>query len=144
MALATKETRSILVFPRGTYTAGSTIRRRMSLRGVERATLQWSAFDNNAGAVGTIRFYVATADVSCVTNGTADPLADTNPATNQHWALLVDTATGTPIQFFNEPAGTRGSESLPFPSICATEMLVELATTVADLTNFQISARSST
>jgi hypothetical protein len=116
----------------------------MSLRGVERVTLQWSAFDANAGATGTIRFYVATADASCVTDGTADPLSDTNPATNPHWALLVDTATGTPIQFFDEPVGAVDSESLPFPSVCATEMLVELTVAVASLTNFQISARSST
>lgn len=143
MALATKETRSLLVFPRGTYAVG-VYRKRMSLRGVERATLQWTAFDVNAGATGTIRFYLATVDKNCISDGSVDPLANTDPATNPHWGLIVDTGTGTPIQFFDEPAGAVDSETLPFPSVCATEMLVELTVAVASLTNFQISARSST
>lgn len=139
---ASRESRSALPFPRGTYAAGTT-RKRLTLRSHERATLQWSAFDVNGGVTATIRFYVATVDDEVIT-GTADPLADTNPATNPFWALLVDTATGTPIQFFNEPTGVVASESLPFPSVCATEMLVELNVAGGPLTNFVISARLST
>jgi hypothetical protein len=141
--MSSRESRSALPFPRATYSTGTT-RKRLSLRSHERATLQWSAFDVNGGVTATIRFYVATVDDEVITDGNENPLTNTNPATNAYWALLVDTATGTPIQFFNEPAGAVGSESLPFPSVCATEVLVELNVAGGSLTNFVISARLST
>jgi hypothetical protein len=139
---SSRESGSTIVFPRGTYAAGTT-RKRLSLQSRERLTVQWSAFDTNVGVTATIRFYVATVDHEVVA-GVDNPLSDTDPVVNWYWALLVDTTTGTPIQFFNEPAGVPASESLPFPSICATEMLVELNVAGGSLTNFLISARLST
>lgn len=140
---ASRESRSTVIFERDTYGIGAHYAS-VNLRSIERLTAQWSAFATDVGASATIRFYIATVDESVITDGTANPLADQDPTTNRHWALLVDTGTGTAIQFFNEPAGTPGSESLPFPSICGTELLVELTVAGAPLTNFLMSARLST
>lgn len=141
--MSSRESRSALPFPRGTYTAGTT-RNRLSLRSHERLTVQWSAFDTNPGVTATIMFYVATVDDETINDGIENPLANTNPGTNRYWAQVVDTSTGAAITFFASPSGIPGSESLPFPSVCATEMLIELNVAGGNLTNFLISARLST
>lgn len=140
---ASRESRSAVIFERDTYAVGVHYEP-LDLRSIERATIQWSAFATDPGATATIRFYLATVDESVVSDGTENPLVPRDPATNRNWALIVDTGTGVPIQFFDEPAGVPDSETLPIPSICATEMLVELTVIGASLTQFQISARVST
>lgn len=143
---ASKETRPLVIFERGTYAAG-VHREVVNLRSIERLTVQWSAFAANVGVTGAIRFFIATVDETVLTDGTANPLDDTDPATNQLWAPLTD-STGTDVLFASEPAAIADSEALNLPtpemhSMCGTALLVQLTVAGGDLTEFLMSARAS-
>jgi hypothetical protein len=144
---ASKETRSTLVFERGTYAAG-VHREVVNLRSLERLTIQWSAFATDVGVTAQIRFFIATVDETVLTNGAADPLSNTDPAVNRLWAPLTD-STGTDVLFTSEPAGVPDSEALNLPtpelhSLCGTALLVQITVAGGDLTEFLMSARAST
>lgn len=144
---ASRESRSTLIFERGTYAAG-VHRESVNLRSLERLTIQWSAFATDVGVTAQIRFFIATADGDVITDGTENPLSNTNPAVNRLWAPLTD-STGTDVLFTSEPAGVPDSEALSLPtpemaSLCGTELLVQLTVAGGDLTEFLMSARGST